>query len=52
MIKVVQDVEASNENAAGGSLLDQIVRDGAKFEKSVLVERPDDHESEGHRQVA
>jgi len=30
MLEVVQDVEASNENAAGGSLLDQIVRDGAR----------------------
>lgn len=30
MLKVVHDAEASNENAAGGSLLDQIVRDGAR----------------------
>jgi phage baseplate assembly protein gpV len=30
MLKVVHDVEASNENAAGGSLIDQIVRDGAR----------------------
>jgi putative transposase len=31
MLKVVQDAEASNENrAAGGSLLDEIVRDGAR----------------------
>ena len=30
MLKVVQDVEASNETAAGGSPLDQIVRDGAR----------------------
>jgi transposase-like protein len=29
-----------------------MVRAGAKFEKDVLVERPDDHESGGHRQVA
>jgi transposase-like protein len=29
MLKVVHDAEASNENAAGGSLLDEIVRDGA-----------------------
>ena len=31
MLKVVQDADASNENgAAGGSLLDEIVRDGAR----------------------
>ncbi len=30
MLKVVQDAEASNETAAGGSLLDQIVRDGTR----------------------
>ncbi len=30
MLKVVHDAEASNENTAGGSLLDQIVRDGAR----------------------
>jgi transposase-like protein len=30
MLKVVHGAEASNENAAGGSLLDQIVRDGAR----------------------
>ncbi len=33
MLKVVHDAEASNENAtdaAGGSLLDEIVRDGAR----------------------
>jgi len=30
MLKVVHDAEASNENTAGGSLLDQIVRDGAQ----------------------
>ena len=29
MLKVVHDVEASNESA-GGSLLDEIVRDGAR----------------------
>jgi hypothetical protein len=29
MLKVVRDAEPSNENAAGGSLLDEIVRDGA-----------------------
>ena len=29
MLKVVHDVEASNE-PAGGSLLDEIVRDGAR----------------------
>ena len=30
MLKVVHDAEVSNETAAGGSLLDQIVRDGAR----------------------
>lgn len=30
MLKVVQDIDASNENTAGASLLDQIVRDGAR----------------------
>ena len=31
MLKVVHDVDVSNENgAAGGSLLDEIVRDGAR----------------------
>src|SRR6476469_10108502 len=31
MLKVVQDADASNENSvAGGSLLDEIVRDGAR----------------------
>jgi len=30
MLKVVHDAEASTENAAGGSLLDEIVRDGAR----------------------
>jgi putative transposase len=30
MLKVVHDAEASNENTADGSLLDQIVRDGAR----------------------
>jgi putative transposase len=30
MLKVVHDAEASSENAAGGSLLDEIVRDGAR----------------------
>ena len=31
MLKVVHDADASNENsAAGGSLLDEIVRDGAR----------------------
>ncbi len=30
MLKVVQVDEAANENAAGGSLLDEIVRDGAR----------------------
>jgi hypothetical protein len=30
MLKVVHDAEASNENTAGGSLLDEIVRDGAR----------------------
>lgn len=30
MLKVVHDAEASNENTVGGSLLDQIVRDGAR----------------------
>src|SRR4051794_22723578 len=30
MLKVVQDTEGSNENAAGASLLDEIVRDGAR----------------------
>jgi len=30
MLKVVHDAEASSENTAGGSLLDQIVRDGAR----------------------
>lgn len=30
MLKVAHDAEASNENAAGGSLLDEIVRDGAR----------------------
>ena len=31
MLKVVHDADASNDNgAAGGSLLDEIVRDGAR----------------------
>jgi len=30
MLKVVHDAEASNENAAGASLLDEIVREGAR----------------------
>ena len=30
MLKVVHDAEASNENAAGASLLDEVVRDGAR----------------------
>jgi putative transposase len=30
MLKVVHDAEASNENAAGALLLDEIVRDGAR----------------------
>ena len=30
LLKVVHDAEASNENAAGASLLDEIVRDGAR----------------------
>jgi putative transposase len=31
MLKVVHDADASNENGAtGGSLLDEIVRDGAR----------------------
>ncbi|MPZ89652.1 MAG: hypothetical protein GEU81_16650 [Nitriliruptorales bacterium] len=30
MLKVVQDAEASNENTASSSLLDEIVRDGAR----------------------
>ena len=30
MLKVVHETEGSNENAAGGSLLDEIVRDGAR----------------------
>ena len=30
MLKVVHDVEASNGNTVGGSLLDEIVRDGAR----------------------
>ncbi len=29
MLKAVQDAEASNENTAGSSLLDEIVRNGA-----------------------
>jgi len=30
MLKVVHDAQASNEAVAGGSLLDQVVRDGAR----------------------
>ena len=30
MLKVVQDAEASNENTASSSLLDEIVRNGAR----------------------
>ena len=30
MLKVVQDADASNENTASSSLLDEIVRDGAR----------------------
>src|SRR6266540_42700 len=30
MLKVVHHTSVSNENAAGGSLLDEIVRDGAR----------------------
>lgn len=60
MLKVVQDVEASNENAAGGSLLDQIVRDGARqmlaaalqAEVAAYVEAfTDEVDENGHRLV-
>ena len=47
MLKVVHD--ESDPNATSGSascsLLDEIVRAGARCDKGVLVERPDDHES-------
>ncbi len=57
MLKVVQEESESNAHvpaAVGGSLLDELVRAGAVFEKGILVERPDDtsQESRGDQQVA
>ena len=40
MLKVVHDADASNENsAAGGSLLDEIVRDGARAMLAAAITR-------------
>lgn len=36
MLKVVHGAEASNENAEGASLLDEIVRDGARAMLALL----------------
>ena len=38
MLKVVHDAEASDENTASGSLLDQIVRDGARQMLAVALQ--------------
>jgi transposase-like protein len=38
MLKVVHDAEASDENTAGGSLIDQIVRDGARQMLAVALQ--------------
>src|SRR5688572_8553604 len=60
MLKVVHDNEGSNANAAGGSLLDEIVRDGARqmlaaawqAEVAAYVEAHADQVDEaGHRLV-
>ena len=58
MLKVVQDAEASNE-PAGGSLLDEIVRDGARAmlaaalqaEVAAYVDAFDDHLDEAGRRL-
>ena len=55
MLKVVPEENESKQHApaaVGGPLLDEIVRAGARFDKGILVERPDDHESRCDRQVA
>ena len=49
--KLIESAQ-SRWRAANAPHLVALVRAGAKFEKGVLVERPDDHESGGHRQVA
>jgi putative transposase len=60
MLKVVHDAEASNEKAAGASLLDEIVRDGARTmlaaalqaEVAAYVEaHADEVDEAGHRLV-
>jgi transposase-like protein len=60
MLKVVHDAEASNENVAGASLLDEIVRDGARAmlaaalqaEVAAYVEaHADQVDAQGHRLV-
>jgi putative transposase len=60
MLKVVHDAEASNENTAGGSLLDQVVRDGARqmlaaalqAEVAAYIESfADQLDEDGHRLV-
>jgi putative transposase len=60
MLKVVQDTSVSNENAAGGSLLDEIVRDGARQMLAVALQaevaayveaHADQLDEHGHRLV-
>lgn len=63
MLKIVHDAEASNENtaeAAGGSLLDGIVRDGARQMLAAALQaevaayidaHSDELDQEGHRLV-
>lgn len=49
--KLIESAQ-SRWRAVNAPHLVALVRAGAKFEKGILVERPDDHESGGHRQVA
>ncbi len=52
MLKVVHDVEVSNESA-GGSLLDEIVRDGARQMLAVALQaEPVDGPRRGERDGA
>ena len=57
MLKVVPEENESKQHApaaVGGPAphLVALVRAGARFDKGILVERPDDHESRCDRQVA
>jgi putative transposase len=60
MLKVVHDAEASNQNTAGASLLDEIVRDGARAMLAAALQaevaayidaHADQVDAEGHRLV-